>query len=83
MHSRSCFVYFRKGATALGIPTVPPVLTDAMANDTAFLAALYHILMHVHLVRGTLVCPTTGREFTVENEIPNMLLDDSECAHIR
>lgn len=72
-----------KGATALGIPNVPPVLTEDMANDDQFLSALYHILMNVHLVEGTLTCPTTGREFPVKDEIPNFVLSDEECANAR
>ena len=73
-------VFFKwQGASALGVNNVPPVLTEAMSNDDEFLAALYHILLNVHLVEGTLTCPTTGREFPVENEIPNMMIDDEDC----
>jgi multifunctional methyltransferase subunit TRM112 len=72
-----------QGATALGIPTLPVVLTEELANDRAFLLALYHILINVHLVRGTLTCPATGRQFAVTDEIPNMIIDEEECEHVR
>ncbi|CAB9524887.1 Multifunctional methyltransferase subunit TRM112-like protein [Seminavis robusta] len=67
----------------MGIPTLPPVLTDEMAHDTAFLQALYKILMQVHLEQGMLTCPVTGREFPVTNGIPNMLLEEEECEHVK
>lgn len=67
----------------MGIPTLPPVLRDELAQDEDFLKALYHVLMNVHVVKGTLTCPVTGREFPVDNEIPNMLLDEDECAPVR
>ena len=72
-----------QAATALGIPTLPPQLTEELAEDENFLKALYSILMNVHLVEGVLTCPVTGREFPVTNEIPNMMLDEDECEPIR
>ena len=67
----------------MGIPTLPPVLTEDMANDVAFLEALNHILFHVHLVQGLLTCPVTNREFPVQNGIANMMLDEEECEAVR
>lgn len=49
-----------------------------MSQDREFQLALYHILMDVHLVNGILTCPVTAREFVVENEIPNLLLEEEE-----
>ena len=62
---------------------LPPVLTDDMANNDDFLKALYSILMNVQLVQGMLTCPVTGREFPVTDGIPNMILDEDECEHVR
>jgi len=59
------------------------VLTDQLAEDDDFLAALYNVLMNVHVVRGMLKCPATGREFPIENEIPNMVLEEEECESVR
>jgi len=72
-----------QAAIEVGIPTLPATLTEAMADDNDFLRALYHVLMNVHVVRGTLTCPVTGRQFDVTNEIPNMILDEDECEHVR
>lgn len=67
----------------MGIPTLPEVLTEDLAQDRDFLVALYHILMNVHLVVGTLTCPLTKREFLVTKEIPNMMLEEEECERVR
>ena len=67
----------------MGISTLPPSLTDNLAQDPAFLRALYHILMNIHLVKGMLTCPVTGREFPVTDGIPNMILEEEECEKVR
>ena len=67
----------------MGIPTLPSVLTEDMAQNTDFLKALYSILMNVHLVQGMLTCPVTGREFPVTDGIPNMMLDEEECENVK
>eukprot|EP00978_Attheya_sp_CCMP212_P035501 scaffold154822_cov51-Attheya_sp.AAC.1 len=72
-----------QGASEMGLSTLPPALTDEMANDPTFMRALYHVLMNVHLVRGILVCPDTGREFPVTDGIANFMLEEDECEHIR
>lgn len=70
-------------AAEMGLNTLPPILTSELAENNAFLQALYHILMNVHLINGMLTCPTTGREFPVTNGIPNMILDEEECENVR
>lgn len=72
-----------QGASEMGLSTLPPALTDEMANDPTFLRALYHVLMNVHLVRGILVCPDSGREFPVTDGIANFMLEEDECEHVR
>jgi multifunctional methyltransferase subunit TRM112 len=59
------------------------MLTEELVADNTFLLALYHVLMNVHLVQGVLTCPVTGREFAVQNEIPNMVLEEEECEVVR
>ncbi|CAJ1967200.1 unnamed protein product [Cylindrotheca closterium] len=72
-----------QAASQLGIPTLPPQLTEQLAQDPAFLQALYHILMNVHLVKGMLTCPASGREFPVTDGIVNMMLEEEECERVR
>jgi len=63
-----------QAATEMGLSTLPPKLTEDMAKDEHFLRALYHILLKVHLVKGMLTCPTTGREFPVTNGIAKLFM---------
>jgi multifunctional methyltransferase subunit TRM112 len=72
-----------QGASEMGISTLPPQLTQQLSQDPAFLQALYHILMNVHLVKGMLTCPASGREFPVQDGIPNMMLEEEECERYR
>jgi multifunctional methyltransferase subunit TRM112 len=72
-----------QAASQMGLSTLPPQLLENMANDPTFLQALYQILMNVHLVKGILTCPVTGREFAVSDGIPNMILKEEECEHVR
>lgn len=72
-----------KAASEVGISTLPPTLTTDLAESRPFLQALYHILMNVHLMKGMLTCPETGREFPVTNGIPNMILEEEECEKVR
>jgi multifunctional methyltransferase subunit TRM112 len=67
----------------MGISTLPSTLTESLSEDPAFLQALYHILMNVHLTKGMLTCPVTGREFPVTDGVPNMMLQEEECEKVR
>ena len=72
-----------QGASQMGLNTLPKVLTEEMAADEDFLRALYHVLMNVHLVRGMLTCPDTGREFPVTNSIIDFSMEEQECEKVR
>ena len=72
-----------QASSQLGIDTLPPRLTDDLVENEQFLRALYHILMNVHLIKGILKCPATGREFPVTDGIPNMMLEEDECERVR
>lgn len=72
-----------QGAAELGLNTLPKALTEELANDESFLRALYHVLMNVHLVKGMLTCPDTGREFPVTDGIPDFSMNESECENVR
>jgi multifunctional methyltransferase subunit TRM112 len=66
-------------AKALGLHSLPPMVTPELAADDGFLRALYHVVMNVHLVDGILTCSITGREFPVSDGIVNMMLEEEEC----
>ena len=73
----------RQGASQMGLNTLPPALTEDMTNDPSFLRALYHVLMNVHLTKGMLTCPDTGREFPVTNGIVDFTMEEEECENVR
>jgi len=68
------------GAVALGYTELPPAETvdEAMKTDEAFLRKVHHALLDLHMLEGQLLCPETGRPFTVKDGIPNMLLHEDE-----
>jgi len=63
---------FRSAAIELGIDTLPETLTAECAEDAAFIDAVHHILMDVHVIEGRLMCPESGQVFVVSNGIANM-----------
>ena len=70
-------------AAEMGLNTLPPSLTEDLAKDDAFCRALYHVLMNVHLVKGMLTCPDTGREFPVTDGIVDFTMEEDECENVR
>ena len=40
--------------------------------------SLHRLLMCIHVVTGTLVCPETNRPFPIKDGIPNMILHEDE-----
>ncbi|CAE5964542.1 unnamed protein product [Arabidopsis arenosa] len=49
-----------------------------LESDESFLRKFHHALLELHLEEGSLVCPETGRKFSVNKGIPNMLLHEDE-----
>ena len=64
----------RAAAAALEVAELPEALTEALTADAGFLQVLHHVLLEVHVIQGTLVCPESGREFPIQDGVPNMLL---------
>lgn len=58
---------------------MPRVATAELLEDDEFLQAFHHALLEVTLQEGALVCPETGRRFSVSKGIPNLLLNEDEC----
>ncbi|KAM7457977.1 hypothetical protein BLSTO_01252 [Blastocystis sp. subtype 1] len=66
---------FRSGATDIGyqIPEqIPAELTDEVLHQ------IHHALLELDVISGKLVCPHCGREYIIEQGIPNMLLREDE-----
>lgn len=61
--------------TQIGIPegSLPPALTPELLEDSSFLLALHRVLMDMHVVEGTLICPETGRKFPIAEGMPDLM----------
>lgn len=55
-------------------------MDEANKTDDSFLQLVHKLLLDVHVLEGSLVCPETGRRFPINNGIPNMLLHEDEVA---
>jgi multifunctional methyltransferase subunit TRM112 len=66
----------------VGLSALPSKLTSELSEDEDFLKALYHVLMNVQVIEGTLTCPVTKRKFNITNGIANFLLEEEDCEAI-
>lgn len=51
---------------------------DDLSTNEEYLKKIHHLLFEVHVMNGFLICPESGRKFTVKDSIPNMLLNEDE-----
>merc|ERR1719145_91420 len=65
-------------ASPLPMPALPAAMPAKPEEDEGFLKQLHTAIFELILVDGKLVCPESGREFPVNDGIPNMLLNDDE-----
>eukprot|EP01038_Epipyxis_sp_PR26KG_P010173 gene10173-13687_t len=65
-------------ASAVGLQGIPPTLDNKYFSDESFLKAMHNLLLDVHIIKGKLICPESGRYFPIENGIPNFIMDESE-----
>ncbi|EOA34675.1 hypothetical protein CARUB_v10022240mg [Capsella rubella] len=66
------------GARSMGYPELPDHPPTTLESDESFLRKFHHSLLELNLEEGSLVCPETGRKFSVNKGIPNMLLHEDE-----
>ncbi|KDR17916.1 multifunctional methyltransferase subunit TRM112-like protein isoform X2 [Zootermopsis nevadensis] len=57
---------------------LPRAVCDDYENDVEFLKKVHHVLVEVEVIEGELVCPESGRKFSINKGIPNMLLNEDE-----
>lgn len=67
----------RTAAQEVGIDTLPEVLDPSLLLEPAFIDALHHVLMDVHVLEGRLECPESGQMFAVNDGVTNMMLDEA------
>jgi multifunctional methyltransferase subunit TRM112 len=68
----------QKTALALEIAELPDTIPDQPENDIEFLQAVHDLIMDIHIMEGSLVCPHCQRVYPITKGIPNMLLNDDE-----
>lgn len=69
----------REQSVGFDIPELPPAVPDNPAElDDETIAKFHKVLFDIHLVKGHLICPDTGRKFPVKDGIPNMILHEDE-----
>uniref|UniRef100_A0AC35TQE7 Multifunctional methyltransferase subunit TRM112-like protein n=1 Tax=Rhabditophanes sp. KR3021 TaxID=114890 RepID=A0AC35TQE7_9BILA len=60
---------------------LPKTLPENARTDIEFLKKLHAILNGTNVLEGSLICPETGRVFPIKMGIPNMTVNEDECAN--
>jgi len=67
------------GAKAVGFEGLPTEFDSEFLSDENLLKLIHRLLLDIHIIEGTLVCPESSREFLIENGIPIMRQDSNFC----
>ena len=65
-------------AEAVGLSGLPQELVPELAGDVGFLQAIHRLLLDVHIIEGSMICPESGRAFSINDGVPNMMLPESD-----
>ena len=57
---------------------LPDMAPSEEENDEEVLKKVHHALVEIEVIQGHLECPESGRQFPINNGIPNMLLNEDE-----
>ncbi|XP_065830367.1 multifunctional methyltransferase subunit TRM112-like protein [Oscarella lobularis] len=68
----------KKAAESVGISDLPDEIVPDYESNEVFLKIAHHALLEVEVIEGSLQCPESGREYPINNGIPNMLLNEDE-----
>jgi multifunctional methyltransferase subunit TRM112 len=60
-------------ADAIGLKGIPSEYSSELLKDKDFILAMHNLLLDIHVIKGFLVCPESGRRFPIENRIANMM----------
>ncbi|KAI9566683.1 hypothetical protein HD554DRAFT_1086941 [Boletus coccyginus] len=63
-------------ATLVGDTSLPPEQPEM--TDDELLQTLHHVLLEIHVVEGSMICPNCKHSYPISNGIPNMLLAEHE-----
>ena len=67
----------RNAASEIGKSDDLPVEIPQNITDDDLLKKIHHVLLEIDVINGELICPESGRKFTITNGIPNMF--EHEC----
>uniref|UniRef100_A0A7N0VBL6 Multifunctional methyltransferase subunit TRM112-like protein n=1 Tax=Kalanchoe fedtschenkoi TaxID=63787 RepID=A0A7N0VBL6_KALFE len=67
-----------EASRSMGYAELPEEADSSLLGSEEFLKKFHHALLELHLEEGALICPETGRRFSVTKGIPNMLLHEDE-----
>ncbi|KAF7480502.1 Hypothetical predicted protein [Marmota monax] len=70
------WVVLLEASYALHLVEVPKELIEGYVKEETFLRKMYHLLLEVDVLEGTLQCLESGRVFPISRGIPNMLLNE-------
>eukprot|EP01024_Parvocaulis_polyphysoides_P004523 TRINITY_DN11125_c0_g4_i3.p4 TRINITY_DN11125_c0_g4~~TRINITY_DN11125_c0_g4_i3.p4 ORF type:complete len:123 (-),score=26.64 TRINITY_DN11125_c0_g4_i3:653-1021(-) len=68
----------KQAADQMGYSELPEEANQENLQDEDFLKKFHHALMEIQLEEGNLICPESGRKFSVQKGVPNMLLNENE-----
>jgi multifunctional methyltransferase subunit TRM112 len=60
-------------ANSVGLEGFPENISDELIADDDFIQALHHLLLDIHIIEGSLICPETGYRFPIHEGIPSMM----------
>lgn len=60
-------------ADAIGLKDIPAEFDNKLLSDKDFILAMHNLLLDIHIIKGFLVCPESGRRFPIENRIVDMM----------
>ncbi len=60
-------------ARAVGIDGLPLCFDENLIDDKDFLVGIHRLLLDIHVIEGTLICPESGRRFAIKNGIPSFM----------
>ena len=63
----------QKCAMAVGVEGLPETFNPSLLEDKEFLDFVHNLLLDIHVMKGTLVCPDTGRQYPIVDGVPNMM----------
>jgi len=66
-------------ASSVDFDGLPPTFNLSSLDDIDFLRAVHKLLLDIHVLKGKLTCPESGRVFLIENGIADMNIPEVDA----